>query len=170
MAFTKSLASEQSRDITLKARLPWFQIQTQTLTPTHTPNHTITLTQYQALTRRTEKWNFFPRSGENWSRDHQKAASKNEKHVGICFQISKILKSEKILGEWISACVHKWWVQHEQLPKVVFDKLYSPFLIGNLSRSLIGIIILFIVYARSSSDNISRDSRESLAISDIRRY
>ena len=91
---------------------------------------------------------FFPRSGENWSRDHLKAASKNEKYVGICLQISKILKSEKILGEWISACVHKWWVQHEQLPKVVFDKLYSPFLIGNLSRSLIGIIILFIVYAR----------------------
>ena len=32
--FTKSLASEQSRDITFAAPVPWFQIQTLNLTPT----------------------------------------------------------------------------------------------------------------------------------------
>ena len=52
-AFTKSLASEQSRDITFAAPVPWFQIQTltQTLTLTNAPNHTLTLTQSQTLTR-----------------------------------------------------------------------------------------------------------------------
>ena len=52
-AFTKSLASEQSRDITFAALVPWFQIQTltHTLTLTNTPNHTITLTRFQTLTQ-----------------------------------------------------------------------------------------------------------------------
>ena len=63
MAFTKSLASEQSRDITYTALVPWFQIQTLTLTQTltliNTPNHTLTLTQFQILTQlRNEA--FFP--------------------------------------------------------------------------------------------------------------
>ena len=151
MAFTKSLASELSRDITFAALVPWFQIQTltQTLTPTHTPNHTITLTQYQALTRRTEKWNLFSpvraRTGHVITKKQRRKMKNTSEFV---FKYRKYSNLKKILGEWISACVHKWWVQHEQLPKVVFDKLYSPFLIGNLSRSLIGIIILFIVYAR----------------------
>ena len=35
-AFTKSLASEQSRDITFAALVPWFQIQTLGLTQTPT--------------------------------------------------------------------------------------------------------------------------------------
>ena len=101
--YTQSLASEQSRDITLKALLPWFKIQTltQTITPTHTPNHTITQNPNPIPSPNQtyrEMKPFFPRSGENWSRDHQKAASKNEKYVGICLQISKILKSEKSLA------------------------------------------------------------------------
>ena len=54
-AFTKSLASELSRDITFAALMPWFQIQTliltRTLTFTNTPNHTITLTRFQTLTQ-----------------------------------------------------------------------------------------------------------------------
>ena len=54
-AFTKSLASELSRDITFAALMPWFQIQTliltQTLTFTNTPNHTITLPRFQTLTQ-----------------------------------------------------------------------------------------------------------------------
>ena len=56
-AFTKSLASEQSRDIIFAALVPWFQIQTltltgtQTLTLTNTPNHTLTLARSQTLTR-----------------------------------------------------------------------------------------------------------------------
>ena len=54
-AFTKSLASEQSRDITFAALVPRFQIQTltltQTLTLSITPNHTLTLTQLQTLTQ-----------------------------------------------------------------------------------------------------------------------
>ena len=53
-AFTKSLASEQSRHITFAALVPWFQIQnltlTQTLTQTNTQNHTLTLVRFQTLT------------------------------------------------------------------------------------------------------------------------
>ena len=48
VASTKSLASDRSREITFAAFVPWFQIQTQTLT--NTLNHTITLTQSQTLT------------------------------------------------------------------------------------------------------------------------
>ena len=48
-AFTKSLASEQSRDITFAALVPWFHIQTLTLT--NTPNHTLTRTRFQTLTQ-----------------------------------------------------------------------------------------------------------------------
>ena len=51
MAFTKSLASEQSRDITFAALVPQFQIQTLTLTLTNTTNHTLTLTRFQILTQ-----------------------------------------------------------------------------------------------------------------------
>ena len=54
-AFTKSLASEQSRDITFAAPVPWFQIETLTLTLTNTPNHTLTLTRSQTLTRPRNK-------------------------------------------------------------------------------------------------------------------
>ena len=54
-AFTKSLASEQSRDNTFAALVPRFQIQTltltQTLTLSNTPNHTLTLTRFQTLTQ-----------------------------------------------------------------------------------------------------------------------
>ena len=62
-AFAKSLASEQSRDITFAAPVPWFQIQTLTLTPTltltNTPNHTLTLARSQTLTRPRNE-TFFP--------------------------------------------------------------------------------------------------------------
>ena len=67
-AFTKSLASDQSRDITFTALVPRFQIQTLnqtlTLTPTNTLNHTITLTRSQTLTRLRNE-TFFSRLGEN---------------------------------------------------------------------------------------------------------
>ena len=53
-AFTKSLASEQSRDITFAALVPLFQIQTLTLTQTpsltNTPNHALTQARSQTLT------------------------------------------------------------------------------------------------------------------------
>ena len=51
LSFTKSLASEQSRDTTFTALVPWFEIQTLTLTPNNTPNHTLTLTRFQTLTQ-----------------------------------------------------------------------------------------------------------------------
>ena len=76
MAFTKSLASERSRDITFVALVPWFQIQTLTQILTQTlsniPNHTLTLTRSQKPNP-TEKWSLFSRLAEHWSRDHQKA-------------------------------------------------------------------------------------------------
>ena len=54
-AFTNSLASEQSCDITFAALVPQFQIQTltvtQTLTLTNTPNHILALPLSQTLTR-----------------------------------------------------------------------------------------------------------------------
>ena len=54
-AFTKSLVSEQSRDITFAALVPRFQIQTMALTqtPFNTPNHILglTLTRFQTLTQ-----------------------------------------------------------------------------------------------------------------------
>ena len=57
MDFTKSLASERSRDITFT--VPWFQIKTlivtQTITLINTPNHTLTLTRSQTLNRATNE-------------------------------------------------------------------------------------------------------------------
>ena len=54
-AFTKSLASEQSRDIAFAALFPVFQILTLTLTLTltlnNTLNHAPTLTRFQPLTQ-----------------------------------------------------------------------------------------------------------------------
>ena len=54
-AYTKSLASEQSRDIIFAALVPRFQIQTQTLTenpnPVQYPESDHTLTRSQTLTQ-----------------------------------------------------------------------------------------------------------------------
>ena len=67
MTFIKSLASEQSRDITFADLVPWFQIQsltlTQTLTSSNTPNYTPTLTRFDPNYNPTEKIKneaFFP--------------------------------------------------------------------------------------------------------------
>ena len=68
-AFAKSLASEQSRDITFAALAPWFQVPTLTQTLTNTPNHILTLTWFQNLTQ-PKKWNHFSCLAENWSRGH----------------------------------------------------------------------------------------------------
>ena len=77
-AFTKSLASARSRDITFIYLMPWFQVQaitlTLTLTQTKIPNHTLTLWLYNPIPNPnpTEKWIIFSCLAENWSCDHLK--------------------------------------------------------------------------------------------------
>ena len=64
-AFTTSLASELSRDFTFTALVPWFQIQTQTLT--------LTPTKPDPKLFADREMKLFSSLGESWSRDQLKA-------------------------------------------------------------------------------------------------
>ena len=67
MGSTKSIASARSRDITFKAFVPWFHIQTLTLTFINNPHPTLP-------PNLTEKWRLFSRLAEHWLRDHLKSS------------------------------------------------------------------------------------------------
>ena len=69
LSFTKSLASEQSRDTTFTALVPWFVIWDPNPNPNQYPDSYHNL---NPIPNPTEKWNLFSRLGENWSRDHFK--------------------------------------------------------------------------------------------------
>ena len=69
-AFIKSLASEQSRDITFAALVPWYQILTLTLL-TITPNNALTLTGTRSWTLTQPRNEYFSRLAEHWPQKNQ---------------------------------------------------------------------------------------------------